>query len=317
MLTTIFFLLVGVYLLYKGADYLVDNSAALAKYLGISAMIIGLTVVAFGTSAPELMVGIVSAIKGTTDITFGDIIGANILNITLLVGISALISPIKIQTSTIKRELPILIITTFALFIFALNLRLEWWNGVILMLIFSVFLYYNIRDATRKKLDSKKSDKAVTQMIKHIDRNTLKNGFFICLGLFLLIAGAKILIDSAVAIAEAMHVSQLIIGITIVALGTTLPELTTSIVGSIRKQDDIVVGNLVGSNIFNVLFILGLVMIIREVSVAPKVLHFDIPIMLLAVGILYFFMRGKYTVSRVEGAILVLGYIAYVLSLIL
>jgi len=300
---SVFLLGAGIVLLFIGGDWLVKGASRLARILGISPVVIGLTVVAFGTSAPEFVVSLIAALKGSSDVVLGNIIGSNISNIGLILGIAALISPIIIRGRLIKAEVPIMIALSFIFYGLAWTLELELIQGMILfgsLIAFTIYSYYG----------AKKEPKLIEEEYKEFleaEGSPSKYVLFIVLGLAGLIIGAQLVVDSAITIARAIGVSELVISITVVAIGTSLPELSTTIVAALKKEHDIIVGNIIGSNIFNI-GILGLVSIIHPVSVDKPLLKFEFPIMLFfSILILPIMVTGK-KISRAEGIFLLLLY---------
>jgi len=296
-------LIVGIILLFLGGEGLVKGASRLARILGISPVVIGLTVVAFGTSAPEFVVGLIAALQGASDVVLGNIIGSNISNIGLILGIAALISPLIIQGRLIKAEVPIMIVLSFLFYGIAWTLELEILQGAILfgsLIAFAIYSYFG----------AKKEPKLIEEEYEeYLGTNgpVWKQVLFIVLGLAGLIIGARLVVDSAIFIARVIGVSELVISITVVAIGTSLPELSTTIVAAMKKEHDIIVGNIIGSNIFNI-GILGLISIIHPVSVDSVLLKFEFPVMLFfSILILPIMMTGK-RISRVEGTLLLVLY---------
>lgn len=317
MILNIFLLLVGFGLLIKGADFLVLGASALARRFNISELIIGLTIVAFGTSMPELVVSVVAAVNGLNDVTFGNVIGSNIFNLFFILGISALIRPINVQHSTIMKEIPYSIVAALVLMILANDHlfsdarpnAIGFTDGLIMLAFFLFFLFYIFRNM--------KSDNQ--EMI--IDPKSYplwKTLLMIVAGLAGLVFGGRLSVNNAVDIAYALGISERIIGLTIIAAGTSLPELATSAVAAYRKNADIAVGNVVGSNIFNVFFVLPISALIRPL---PYHLTFNTDIVVLVAGtilLLFFTYSGrKAVIERWEGLILTLGFIGYTISLII
>lgn len=318
MLTYILFAL-GIILLIKGADWLVDGSSSLAKKLGVPTIVIGLTIVAFGTSMPELVVNIISAIKHNGDIAFGNIVGSNIANIFLILGISAIISNVKVQKSTTWKEIPFSLLAVFVLLVFAnifflddirLNVVTRF-EGIILLLFFAIFLYY-VFELARKKV-SKITKNEIT-VKKHSSTQIF---LLIFGGLVALYFGGRWTVDGAVKIAKFFGLSEYFIGLTIVAVGTSLPELVTSIIASLKKNGDIVMGNVVGSNIFNVFWILGITALIYPFAI-PASVNFDLIVLLIATLLLFLFMflGKKHTLQKWQGIIFILIYVVYIIFLI-
>lgn len=307
---------VGLALLVFGAELLVRGASNLARSFGVSSLIIGLTVVAFGTSAPEFAVSLKSALAGQASIAVGNVIGSNIFNVLFILGISALICPLAVSSQLIRFDVPLMIGASFVAFFCAWDLRLTRIDGMLLfgcLIVYTAFLmYYSRKHANNEDPSSGLSG-------HQEERSTFTNIVFIVGGLVLLVLGSRLLVNSAVIFAQALGVSELIIGLTIVAAGTSLPELVTSIIASLRGERDIAVGNVVGSNLFNILGVLGLSSLISPapIDVAPSVLWFDLPLMTaVAFACLPVFFTGG-IISRWEGAVLFAYYIAYTMYLVL
>ena len=296
--------LIGLILLYLGAEYLVKSSSLLAKSLGVRTVTIGLTIVAFGTSAPELFVSLVSALKKAESIALGNIIGSNIANIGLVLGLSAIIRPLKADLSILKKELPIMIFVSLVLYLMALDLKIVFLEGLILFSGIVLFTLYSIHNA-------KIGDKRVEIPDKKTKR--LNNIVLIILGLFMIILGANLLIKSAIFIAKEVGISEYVIGLTAVAIGTSLPEMAVSLVAAYKKEGDICIGNVVGSNIFNILLVLGVLSMITPLSISPAFLKVDFPIMLIFSFALIPLLRTGFVLSRVEGLVLLAFYISFIL----
>ncbi|MFA5643913.1 MAG: calcium/sodium antiporter [Patescibacteria group bacterium] len=319
MILNIVLLLVGFVLLIKGADVLVDGSSSVAKKFGISNVVIGLTIVAFGTSAPELIVNIIASINGNSDIGMGNVIGSNIANILLILGVAALFSNLKVDSSIIKKQIPFSILAVVALFILINSTILNKTGqdglmrsgGLILILFFCIFLYYTFSVA--KKSDVLKEE---NKEIKQLSKRT--SILMIISGVVALFFGGKFIVDSSVFIASSLGLSQALIGLTIVAVGTSLPELAASVMAARKNQADMAIGNVVGSNIFNILWILGLSSIISPISYNPA-MNFDI-IFLIIVSVILFpliFIGKKYHFTKKEGFVLIGLYIAYLIYIII
>ena len=329
MLLQVFLLILGLVVLYFGAEAMVKGASQLALALGISPLIVGLTVVAFGTSAPEFLVSLLATIDGSEGISVGNIIGSNICNLTLILGTAALLSPLAISASALKREYPIMLGASVLFFALATTSQeMARWEGAILFIGILGFVAYNLRESIRPKRPSRaraepsenpEGDKNEQEGDEEASPKAswLSNITLIVLGLLGLAGGAQLMVVSATFIAKHFGISEFVIGTTIIAFGTSLPELATSIVAALRKQSDISVGNIFGSNIFNVLFIMGTVPMLFGMPVEPRALAIDFPVMI-AVTILTFpMMRTRYKLSRVEGGILLAVYTAYVASLFL
>ncbi|ROL56502.1 sodium:calcium antiporter [Bacteroidetes/Chlorobi group bacterium ChocPot_Mid] len=299
-------LLGGAVFLYYGAEGLVKGSASVAIRRGITPLVVGLTIVAFGTSSPELVVSVSAAIRGNAAIAFGNVIGSNICNIALILGISALITPIKVNLQLIKFDILIMIGVTLLLVIMILDSNLGRLDGVIL---FAGIIAYNIFTMKHAKEEKLNND----ELIKRLQGKTWKDFFLILGGLVVLVIGANLFITGAIKIAKLLNVSDVIIGLSVVAIGTSLPELATSVVAAVKKQGDISIGNIVGSNIFNILCILGVAAIIQPIILtgANQVNHIDIGVFIIISIILLPLAWTKLELSRLEGAFLLFLYIGY------
>lgn len=319
MLTYILFVL-GLFLLLKGADYLVEGSSSLAKKFGIPSLVIGLTIVAFGTSMPELIVNIIAALSGKGDIALGNIVGSNIANILLILGATAIIVPLKVQHSTTWKEIPFSLIAALVILIcantFALDgltnnsiLRSE---GIILLLFFSIFLYY-VFELTRKGKDNLKNENLEIKKL-----SSLRITLYIIGGLAALYLGGKWTVEGAVEIAKLFGMSEYFISLTIVAIGTSLPELATSMIAAIKGDADMAVGNVVGSNIFNIFWILGVSAVITPLAI-PAFATADLLVLLVTTIFLFLFMfvGKKHELERWQGIFFVISYVLYIAHLIL
>ncbi|MDO8897577.1 MAG: calcium/sodium antiporter [Bacteroidales bacterium] len=313
MVAQILLLILGFVILIKGADWLVDGGSALARKYKISELAIGLTIVAFGTSMPELVVNTFAAYQSHADIVFGNIIGSNIFNLFAILGIAGLIAPLVVQSSTVWKEIPISFLAALLLLLLtnsfvSENEILTRIDGIILLVCFGMFLYYVF---LQMKSDITLSD------INRKELSNFKIGLFIFLGLAFLIIGGRLVVINAVEIAGSLGISETIIGLTIVAAGTSLPELATSVVAAIKKNNDIAVGNIIGSNIFNIFFILGVSALIKPVDFNIK---FNFDIYLLGAGTLLVFLAmfsgKKMKLDRWEAGILLMIYIGYNILLI-
>lgn len=312
MLIYILFVL-GFILLIKGADLLVDGASSVAKKLDVSDLIIGLTVVAFGTSAPELFVNLLASIDGNTDLAIGNILGSNIANILLILGVASIIYPITVQKSTVWKEIPFSLLAALAMGILANDRlidgksfsELSRSDGLILFGFFSIFLYY-IVEVGRKTKSTK--DDEVKQL------STVKSVVFILLGLVGLVLGGKWIVDGAISMTSDFGVSQSFVGLTVVAIGTSLPELATSAVAAFKRNTDIAIGNVVGSNIFNIYWILGLSSVIKPLPFSPAN-NTDILMTIVASVLLFVFIGRKHVLQRWQGIMFLLIYILYTIYL--
>ena len=305
----ILFFLAGLLILYFGADWLVKGASRLAITLNVQPVIVGLTVVAFGTSLPEFVVSFIGAMRELPDIALGNIVGSNIVNIGFIIGLSAIIFPLSVYMKLLKFEVPFMIFAAFLLFIFSINGTVSRMDSILFAVIFSGYIAYTIRAAKKETPDVAGEYREFLRVRDSIKKDIV----LIIAGLAVLIAGAEILLISAVSIARAMGISELIIGMTIVAVGTSLPELATSAVAAFKREADISIGNIVGSNIFNILFILGVTGIIRPVSVHPEAWRLHMPVMIFFSLLLFIFMKTGNVISRAEGAVMVLLYISYIM----
>ena len=312
--------IIGIALLIKGADWLVDGSSSIAKKLGIPALVIGLTIVAFGTSMPELIVSLLAALKGEADVAFGNIVGSNNANLLLILGIAALIYPLKVKRSTIWKEVPFSLLAALVLLVISNDFRIDGFeifsltrvDGIILIAFFVIFLYYIVELARRSHSKIKKGELVIET------RSTGKNFLMILIGIAALFLGGRWVVDGAVTIASIFNVSDFLIATTIIAVGTSLPELVTSVVAARKGQADMAVGNVVGSNIFNILWILGISAFIAPIGIPPAI-NMDL-LFLVAGTILLFvflFLGQRHKIQRYQGALLLLGYAAYLTFVIL
>lgn len=296
----LFILIFGFLLLVKGADFFVDGSSKIAKKFGISELIIGLTIVAMGTSAPETAVSIAAALKGTADISIGNVVGSNILNILIILGLSATIRTIKVGKTTIKYEIPFMIAISALLLLLGLDGTIDFKDGIILWLLFIAYLTYLIIMA---KKDKQKKEKKSKVILWQAILTTLG-------GLALIIVGSDISVDAASKIAKYAGLSERFIGLTIVALGTSLPELVTSVTAAFKGNNDIAIGNIVGSNIFNILFVIGTSSLILPITFAST-FKIDSLVMIGAALLLFICSLRKQKLDRFSGILMLLSYALY------
>lgn len=307
----IVFFIIGLALLVAGANYFVDGAAGIAKRLKVSALLIGLTVVAFGTSAPEVAVSISASLKGNNGIALGNVLGSNIFNLSFILGAAAIIFPLSVERQTIKKEIPIMILSALSLFALGVdsvidqnsNIVISRGDGLMLLLLFASFIYYVIEVA-------RNSREVVELLDNPIEGSTFKLIIKTAGGLAFIIAGGYLVVESAVEIATSLGLSQTFIGLTIVAIGTSLPELVTSIIASIKKNPEIAVGNVVGSNIFNAFFILGASAVISPIAVNSSLI-IDMTFNIILSFILLFFSISYRSISKKEGGALLLTFFAY------
>ena len=303
----ILFIILGVWCVLKGADYLTEGAAAVARRMHIPEMIIGLTIVAAGTSAPELFVSVVSALKGTSDMAVGNVVGSNIMNTMLIVGVAAMVAPMKISKNTVKKDLLFTVAASMLLLFLAFDHFLGHVGGFMLLAGFALFMAYSIYSASRSPEHD--SNDLVVQMSK------LKSAIFVLGGLLLLIVGSNVFVDHASQLAFSMGISEGVVGLTVVAGGTSLPELATTVVAARKGQSALAIGNVIGSNVFNILLILGLTATIHPLQI-EGITTIDMAVMLLSVSFVWIFCFTRLKVERWEGATLLVGYLAYLIWLI-
>lgn len=310
----IVYLIVGLVLLYFGAEFLVKGSANLATKMGVSALVVGLTVVAFGTSAPELVVSIKSGLAGKGDLAVGNVVGSNIFNIALILGLTALVRPVKVHLNVLKIDTPIMVGCSILLLIFLLDSGISRFEGIVLTL--GVIIYTTTTIFFAWKSGETKIDYPFEQItpIPEKKHNPIIDVILTIIGMGLLVFGSRFFVDGAIDIARFLGVSEAIIGLTIVAGGTSLPELATSILAAVKKESDIAIGNIVGSNIFNILAILGISSLITPMH-APGIDQISICFMLGISVLLLPFMRTGFVLNRLEGAIFLLLYGGYMVYL--
>jgi len=315
LILVILLIIVSLFVILKGADYLVDGASDFARWLKVSPILVGLTVVAFGTSLPELMVSLFAALNGSPDLSIGNIIGSNIFNILVIIGISAILMPLPVRSRTLIYEFPFLIISAFLLLILGMNwfifqeptFSLGRFDGIVFLVIFGFFLLYVFTTAREEQKDVRKQFTA-----EYKNKNPIwKNSLYIIGGIAALVIGGKIFVVNAEKLAALAGISQSFIGLTIAAVGTSLPELATSAVAAWKKQSDIAIGNIVGSNIFNILFVLGITSLIKPIPVNPAMLATDGIVMIVASLLFLVFATRDRKVVRWEGVILVCCYVAY------
>lgn len=319
-ITTIISFIGGLALLIIGAESLVKGASRIASALGISSLVIGLTVVAFGTSSPELAISLQSVFNNQPDIALGNAVGSNIFNVLFILGIASIITPLFVAQQLIKIDVPIMIFISFLLLIFGLNGVIGNFEGAVLSAGLIGYIIFLIRLSRKEK---KEIEDEYKKEFEYKDQKKAKywvvNIGLVAAGLIMLVAGSNLLLDAAVSIARILGLSELVIGLTIIAAGTSLPEIFTSVIASVRGERDIAVGNIVGSNIFNILGIIGITSFLSPngIRVSPAALNVDIPVMIaVAVACLPVFFTGN-TISRWEGILFLFYYIIYTVYLIL
>jgi cation:H+ antiporter len=320
MTTTILFFILGLIVLIVGADLLVRGSSRLAAAFGVSPLVIGLTIVALGTASPEIAVSLQAAASGQGDLTIGNVLGSNIFNILFVLGVSAMIAPILIAQQLIRLDAPIMIGISLLAYLLVLDGRLGSMDGAVLFIGVVIYTIFSLRQSRQEgKRVQQEYEQEFAKKEAATSANILKYVAFILVGLGLLVLGARWLVDSATSIAKALGVSELIIGLTIVAVGTSLPEVATSIIAAVKGESDIAVGNAVGSNIYNLLGVLGVAGMLSPggINISGQVLRFDFLVMLFVavVSLPVFYIDNK--ISRLEGIVLFSYYLLYTAYLIL
>lgn len=316
MLLNALWIVVGVVLVLWGADRLTEGAVAVAERLRVPQIVIGLTIVALGTSMPELCVSVVSALKGTPDLAVGNVVGSNIFNALLIVGVAALVAPMTILRSTVFKDVPCALVASVVLLMMCQN---DWvitrLDGAILFVFFLVFMRLTIKGATSAQSAPQAAEENEASAGKQPMKGWLA-GLWMVVGLAALIGGSNLFVGGATEVARALNVSDAVIGLTIVAGGTSLPELATSVVAAKKGNSGIAIGNVLGSNVLNILFILGLTGMISPMHI-EGITNVDLYMMLVSIIMIWFFSFTKYTIERWEGAVLVLtfgGYMWYLLA---
>lgn len=304
MLINIVLLVMGLVVVLKGADWLTDGAVNIASRFGVSQMVIGLTIVAMGTSMPELCVSMVSALKGTPDLAVGNVVGSNTLNTLLIVGCSALVAPIMVKRSSVRRDIPFAVLASLLMLIFCLDGGIDRLDAALLFILFAVFMFVTVKYGKNEGTETKTTAAPLG-----------KAALLLVVGLVCLILGSNLFVDNASFIASTLGVSDAVIGLTIVAGGTSLPELATSMVSAKKGNSDIAIGNVIGSNVFNILMIIGVTGLVKPMHI-KGITSLDLIVMLASMLLLWFFCRTTYKVKRWEGAVLAISYIAYLAWLI-
>jgi len=302
MLTNLILFLIGITILYVGGEFFIRGSSGTARIFGIRPLVVGVVIVAFATSSPEFFVSTLAAIRKSSDLAMGNIVGSCICNIGMVLGISALIRPIEVSKTILRRELPMLFVATIGFFILCLDFEISRVDALILIASFVLFILYFIKNAKE------------TDTVEGVESPSLskpKSFSYLGIGLIGLLIGAYIIVGSSVKLARHFGISELVIGLSVVAIGTSLPELAASLIASARGESEISIGNVIGSNIFNILAIVGLVCLIRPVIIEPKVVLFCIPFLILCTFALVPILKTGFRISRGEGAALLASYGAY------
>lgn len=316
MLIAIILLIIGFIILIKGSDMFIDGASSVATHFKLSKILIGLTIVAFGTSAPEFAISVQALLEGSGDIVLGNVIGSNIFNTLLILGIASMICPLRVKNNTVKKEIPIsMLISTILVVVFCDSFfdtvginRISRSDGIVMVLFFLVFIYYLI-STMRNKVDEDSEEKPMYNLKKSI--------VFTIIGITALILGSDLIVESAVVIASKLGVSERIISLTIIAMGTSLPELVTTITAAVKREQDILIGNIVGSNTFNLCLVLGLpVALFGPIQMATFSI-LDLSMLLVSAFMLFIFASTNYKISKREGAFMLLTFVAYYIYIIL
>lgn len=346
MAINIVLLVLGVIIVLKGADWLTDGAVNIATRFGVSQMVIGLTIVAMGTSMPEFCVSMVSALKGTPDLAVGNVVGSNTLNTLLIVGCSALVAPIMVKRSSVKRDIPFAVVASLLMLLFCLDGAIGRVDAAVLFAGFCLFMFVTLKyaktteehaatvatsgaamataaaastsvsEASTSHTSAPKASTSQPSAPEASVASMLKAIVMLVVGLLCLIAGSNMFVDNASFVASSLGVSDAVIGLTIVAGGTSLPELATSIVSAKKGNSDIAIGNVIGSNVFNILMIIGITGLVKPMHIAG-ITTLDLIMMLASMLLMWFFCRTTYKVKRWEGAVLTIVYLAYLTWLIM
>lgn len=307
MILNILFIVIGIVLVLWGADRLTDGAVAVAEKMKMPQIVIGLTIVAMGTSMPEFCVSLISALKGTSDLAVGNIVGSNIFNTLLIVGVSALVAPMSIMKTTVRKDIPFALVASALLLIMCLDGDISRIDAAILFVMFLIFMYITLRGAKAQGTDVEEKEKKPMA--------TWLSVVWILVGLACLIGGSNLFVDGATAVATKLGVSEAVIGLTIVAGGTSLPELATSVVSARKGNSGIAIGNVLGSNVFNILAILGLTGVISPMTLKGITMT-DLSMMVISIILIWLFSFTKYKIERWEGAILTAVFAGYIYSLL-
>lgn len=315
ILTNSLLLIFGLVILIFSSDLLIQCSVKLSLSFKLTPLFIGLVLVAFGTSAPEAGVSIVAAASNQSGVALGNIIGSNICNIGLILGLCAVIFPLSVDKGLLKREMPLMLLATGLLYVLSRDLLISRLDALIFIAVFIAFLYISFKGA-KTSFDPKETEQFTFYRIIKNTSSRFKLFSLVSLSLLGLLLGAKFMVDGGVSLARIFGISPWIIGVTIFAVGTSLPELVASLGAAFKKVHGISIGNIVGSNIFNILFVLGIAALIRPISVESSVVGFELPVLLLFSFGLFVIMRTGHKISRWEGLTLLLGYLGFIVLLL-
>ena len=311
MLLNILFIVVGIALVLWGADRLTDGAVAVAEKMKMPQIVIGLTIVAMGTSMPEFCVSFISALKGTSDLAVGNIVGSNIFNALLIVGVSALVAPMTIMKTTVRKDIPFALVASALLLIMCLDGDISRLDAGILFVMFLIFMYMTLKGAKKQGADAEEAIEGEGKK----PMATWLSAVWILVGLLCLIGGSNLFVEGATAVATNLGVSEAVIGLTIVAGGTSLPELATSVVSARKGNSGIAIGNALGSNVFNILAILGITGMITPMTL-KGITYIDLSMLVISIMIVWLFSFTKYKIERWEGAVLTAVFVGYIYSLL-
>lgn len=311
MLLNILFIVVGIALVLWGADRLTDGAVAVAEKMKMPQIVIGLTIVAMGTSMPEFCVSFISALKGTSDLAVGNIVGSNIFNALLIVGVSALVAPMTIMKTTVRKDIPFALVASALLLIMCLDGDISRLDAGILFVMFLIFMYMTLKGAKKQGADAEEAIEGEGKK----PMATWLSAVWILVGLVCLIGGSNLFVEGATAVATNLGVSEAVIGLTIVAGGTSLPELATSVVSARKGNSGIAIGNALGSNVFNILAILGITGMITPMAL-KGITYIDLSMLVISIMIVWLFSFTKYKIERWEGAVLTAVFVGYIYSLL-
>lgn len=311
MLLNILFIVVGMALVLWGADRLTDGAVAVAEKMKMPQIVIGLTIVAMGTSMPEFCVSFISALKGTSDLAVGNIVGSNIFNALLIVGVSALVAPMTIMETTVRKDIPFALVASALLLIMCLDGDISRLDAGILFVMFLIFMYMTLKGAKKQGADAEEAIEGEGKK----PMATWLSVVWILVGLLCLIGGSNLFVEGATAVATNLGVSEAVIGLTIVAGGTSLPELATSVVSARKGNSGIAIGNALGSNVFNILAILGITGMITPMTL-KGITNIDLSMLVISIMLVWLFSFTKYKIERWEGAVLTAVFVGYIYSLL-
>ena len=311
MLLNILFIVVGIALVLWGADRLTDGAVAVAEKMKMPQIVIGLTIVAMGTSMPEFCVSFISALKGTSDLAVGNIVGSNIFNALLIVGVSALVAPMTIMETTVRKDIPFALVASALLLIMCLDEDISRLDAGILFVMFLIFMYMTLKGAKKQGADAEEAIEGEGKK----PMATWLSAVWILVGLLCLIGGSNLFVEGATAVATNLGVSEAVIGLTIVAGGTSLPELATSVVSARKGNSGIAIGNALGSNVFNILAILGITGMITPMTL-KGITYIDLSMLVISIMLVWLFSFTKYKIERWEGAVLTAVFVGYIYSLL-